>query len=259
MKTIQQIEKEWSQLSREQREEWKEMLKSDTRKGVQQFLAKIEREEKKEEELRKQYQKMSEPENALYKEGFQWIVGIDEVGRGPLAGPVVAASVILPRDCYIPRLNDSKKLSPKVREELYEEIMNKAVAVGIGWVSSEEIDNTNIYDATKQAMIQSIEQLSQSPDFLLIDAMKLNIPFSQTSLIKGDSRSVSIAAASIIAKVTRDRWMTKLAETYPDYGFEKNMGYGTKQHIQAIQDFGICIHHRKSFSPIKEMIQSLWC
>ncbi|WP_276208386.1 ribonuclease HII [Virgibacillus halodenitrificans] len=183
--------------------------------------------------------------------------GIDKVGRGALVGPVVVSSVILSKDCYIPGLNDSKKLSRKVREELYEDIMEKAIAVGIGKASAEEIDNTNIYVGTKEAMIRSVQELSQSPDFLLIDAMQIDIPIPQESLIHGDSHSASIAAASIIAKVTRDRWMMKLAESYPDYGFEQHMGYGTKQHIQAIHDYGICIHHRKSFSPIKELIKTI--
>jgi ribonuclease HII len=256
MKTIQQIKKEWSQLPEEKREVWMESLKNDPRKGVQRFLAQLEKEKEKEKELKLAYRQMTNTEEELYAKGFQYIAGVDEVGRGPLAGPVVAASVILPKDCYIPRLNDSKKLSPKVREELYEEIIEKAVAVGIGMVSAQEIDHINIYEATKQAMIQSVQALTPAPDVLLIDALQLNIPIPQMSLIKGDSRSVSIAAASIVAKVTRDRWMKRLAKIYPDYGFEQHMGYGTKQHIQAIQDYGICIEHRKSFSPIKEMIQS---
>lgn len=256
MKTIQQLKEEWSQLPKEQREEWKESLKADTRKGVQKLLEKIDREEKKAHEQFMKYQEMMKSELALYEKGYQLIAGIDEVGRGPLAGPVVAASVILPKDCYIAGLDDSKKLSLKAREEIYEEIMKKALAVGIGWAFAEEIDNTNIYEATKQAMIRSIQDLSKAPDVLLIDAMQLYIPIPQQSLIKGDSHSISIAAASIVAKVTRDRYMTELAKIYPDYGFEQHMGYGTKQHIQAIYNYGICIQHRKSFSPIKEIIES---
>lgn len=253
--TIKQIKEEWQTKSVEEQELWLKELATDNRKGVQQLIKQFERERQQKVELKKTYEKMSEFEKKLYEEGYKLIAGVDEVGRGPLAGPVVASSVILSKDCYIPKLNDSKKLSEKVREELYDVILEKAVAVGIGIVSAKEIDEMNIYQATKKAMKLAIEDLEYSPDYLLIDALELDLPIAQEGIIKGDARSVSIAASSIVAKVTRDRMMKEIAKTYPDYGFEQHMGYGTKQHIQAIEDYSICIEHRKSFSPIKEMIR----
>ena len=178
-----------------------------------------------------------------------YLCGIDEVGRGPLAGPVYAAAVILPKDCDILYLNDSKKLSEKKREELYDVIMEKAVAVGIGSSTCERIDEINILQATFEAMTKAVESLSVKPAALLIDAV--HIPqleqYKQVSIIKGDAKSVSIAAASIIAKVTRDRVMKELATEYPQYGFDSNKGYGSADHIAAIKKYGPCPIHRRSF------------
>ena len=178
-----------------------------------------------------------------------YLCGIDEVGRGPLAGPVYAAAVILPKDSDILYLNDSKKLSEKKREELYNVIMEKAVAVGIGSATCERIDEINILQATYEAMTQAVNSLSVKPQALLIDAV--HIPqlemYRQISIIKGDAKSVSIAAASIIAKVTRDRVMKEMALQYPEYGFESNKGYGSADHIAAIKKYGPCPIHRRSF------------
>lgn len=189
-------------------------------------------------------------ENDLYNSGINYIAGIDEVGRGPLVGPVVAAAVILPKKFYDERINDSKKLSEKMRNELYEIICADAVSVGIGVVSNERIDKINIYEATKEAMREAVSNLGVKPEYLLIDAMKLDIDIPSLSIIKGDSKSQSIAAASIVAKVTRDKMMYELDKKYPMYDFANNKGYGTKKHIEAIQKYGIISEHRKSFKPV---------
>ncbi|MCD7862390.1 MAG: ribonuclease HII [Lachnospiraceae bacterium] len=176
------------------------------------------------------------------------ICGIDEVGRGPLAGPVVAGAVILPKNCDILYINDSKKLSEKKRSLLYDEIMEKAVAVGIGCVSWERIDEINILQATYEAMRQAIAALSTAPDLLLNDAVTIpGVDIPQVPIIKGDAKSASIGAASIIAKVTRDRMMVEYHSLYPQYGFDANKGYGTKAHIEALQQYGPCPIHRRSF------------
>ena len=181
-------------------------------------------------------------------ESFGLIAGIDEVGRGPLAGPVMAGAVILPEDHPILYLNDSKKLTEKKREELYEVIMKEAVAVGIGMASEKLIDEINILNATYEAMREAIGKLSPGPNVLLNDAVKIpGVAIRQVPIIKGDAKSVSIAAASIIAKVTRDRLMTEYDKIYPGYGFAKNKGYGTAEHIAAIKEMGPCPIHRRSF------------
>ena len=190
---------------------------------------------------------MKEFETELYNNGINFIAGIDEVGRGPLVGPVVTAAVILPKDFYDERINDSKKLTEKKRELLYDVIMENALSVGIGMSSPEVIDEINILNATKKAMIEAINNLSVKPEHLLIDAVKLDIDIPQTSIIKGDAKSESIAAASIIAKVTRDRMMVEYAKKYPQYGFESNKGYGSASHIEAIKTIGPCEIHRKTF------------
>lgn len=196
---------------------------------------------------------MKEFENELYNNGINFIAGIDEVGRGPLVGPVVTAAVILPKDFYDERINDSKKLTEKKRELLYDVIMENALSVGIGISSPEVIDEINILNATKKAMIEAINNLSIKPEHLLIDAVKLDIDIPQTSIIKGDAKSQSIAAASIIAKVTRDRMMVELDKKYPMYDFKHNKGYGTKKHIEALYKYGPLKEHRKSFAPVSEL------
>lgn len=196
---------------------------------------------------------MKEFETELYNNGINFIAGIDEVGRGPLVGPVVTAAVILPKDFYDERINDSKKLIEKKRELLYDVIMENALSVGIGMSSPEVIDEINILNATKKAMIEAINNLSVKPEHLLIDAVKLDIDIPQTSIIKGDAKSESIAAASIIAKVTRDRMMVELDKKYPMYDFKHNKGYGTKKHIEALYQYGPIEEHRKSFAPVSEL------
>lgn len=226
-------------------------LREDNRQGVQKLLLQLEKRLEKERQIREKYQEMQVFENACHAQGHFLIAGIDEVGRGPLAGPVVAAAVILPADHEILGLNDSKQLSDKKREELAQEIKHHAQAIGIGIVSPEEIDQINIYQASKQAMIQAVEQLAVQPDHLLIDAMNLELAIPQEKIIKGDARSISIAAASIVAKVYRDQLMREYHQQYPYYGFDKNAGYGTKAHLEGLASHGITPIHRKTFAPVK--------
>ena len=183
--------------------------------------------------------------------GYNLIAGVDEVGRGPLVGPVVAACVILPKDYVLDGLTDSKKLSEKKREYYYDLIMKDAISVGVGIVDNTVIDEINIYEATKKAMIAAINDLSTLPDIVLTDAMKLDIDIPVVSLIKGDLKSITISAASVIAKVTRDRMMVELDKEFPFYNFKKNKGYPTKDHITAIEKHGILKEHRRSYAPIK--------
>ncbi len=192
--------------------------------------------------------KMLEYERALYAKGYEYVCGIDEAGRGPLCGPVVAAAVILKKDDHIEGVNDSKKLSEKKREQLFETIKERAIAYSVGIVDEETIDNINILEATRLAMKKAVEGLSVKPDYALVDAEKkvpIDVPYSP--IIKGDALSESIAAASIIAKVTRDHMIVELDKEYPEYGFAKNKGYGTKEHTEAIKKYGLCKAHRRSF------------
>ena len=198
---------------------------------------------------------MKEYENELYKKGIKLIAGIDEVGRGPLVGPVVTAAVILKEDFFDERINDSKKVTEKKREELYKIIMENAVSVGIGISSEQIIDEINILEATKRAMKEPINNLEIRPQHLLIDAVKLDIDIPSTSIIKGDAKSQSIAAASIIAKVTRDKMMYELDKLHPEYDFKSNKGYGTKKHIEAIYKYGPLKEHRKTFAPISNILE----
>ncbi len=194
-------------------------------------------------------------ETNLQKEGHKYIAGCDEVGRGPLAGPVVAAAVILDPKNKIEGLNDSKKLSEKKRILLDHEIKEKAIAYKIIYIWPEEIDIINIYQASKKAMIEAIQSLDVSPTFVLSDAMPLGdigIPFE--SIIKGDSKSASIAAASIIAKQERDRYMIEISKQYPEYGFEKHKGYPTKQHLEALSTYGVLDIHRRTYKPVYDII-----
>ncbi len=179
---------------------------------------------------------------------YEYVCGIDEVGRGPLAGPVVAGAVILPKDCDILYINDSKKLSEKKREELYDIIMERAVSVGIGYSTPERIDEINILQATYEAMREAIGKLAVMPDLLLNDAVTIpQVSVRQVPIIKGDAKSISIGAASIVAKVTRDRLMVQYDEVYPEYGFASNKGYGAQVHVDALRKYGPCPIHRRSF------------
>ncbi|MCA1321382.1 ribonuclease HII [Bacillus tianshenii] len=232
------------------------MLKNDERKGVRALLNRWEKRIGQDMQLHTQFEEMSQFESALYQQGCHHIAGVDEVGRGPLAGPVIAAAVILPKDFLLLGLTDSKKLSASKRAYFNEYIKEHAISYAVGIVDSKTIDRINIYEATKLAMRLAIEKLSVKPDHLLIDAMKLDQDIPQTSIIKGDARSISIAASSVLAKEARDAYMKELGAHYPAYGFEKNMGYGTKEHLEAIKEVGIMKEHRHSFSPVKELVVS---
>jgi ribonuclease HII len=195
-------------------------------------------------------------EGMYYGRGYQRIAGVDEVGRGPLAGPVVAAAVILPKEGIGQELFDSKQISSKKRESLYESIFSKAIGVGIGVIGHEEIDLLNILQATLKAMVLAVKNLPIPPDFILIDGLQgLELPIHQKPIRKGDQLSNSIAAASIVAKVTRDRMMLDCHQVYPQYNFAKHKGYGTKEHLKAIEKFGACEIHRKTFRGVKEYIK----
>lgn len=227
----------------------------DKRQGVQKLLKSYQSKQTKMAEKETAFLKRKAFERRLLKEGYHYVAGIDEVGRGPLAGPVVAAAVILPEDFHQVDVNDSKQLSEKRREELYSIIMEQALAVGIGIQSEQVIDEVNIYQATKLAMIESINNLCLKPDYLLLDAMTLDVDYPQESLIKGDAKSISIAAASIVAKVIRDKMMKEYDQLYPGYGFAKNAGYGTKDHLTGLEKMGPTPIHRKTFAPVKNYFE----
>ena len=197
-----------------------------------------------------------EYENELYNKGINYIGGVDEVGRGPLIGPVVASCVVLPKDFVLEGLTDSKKLSEKKRNLFYDYIIHHALAYGIGIVQPEEIDAINIYEASRKAMIIAINKVREqiNLEHILIDAMPINLDIPTTSIIKGDAKSISIAAASVIAKVTRDKMMYELDEKYPMYGFASHKGYPTKKHIEAIHKYGLIDGYRKTYGPVKEVI-----
>ena len=230
-------------------------VENDQRSGVQKAIEKRKRaiQAELDEDLR--LEQMLRYEKELYQAGYQRIAGIDEVGRGPLAGPVVAAAVILPPGCKIKGLNDSKKIPKKKHQEIYQAVLDKALAVGVGLMNNEIIDQVNIYEATKLAMKEALSKLSLKPDYLLIDAMKLDVDIPQESIIKGDANSLSIAAASIVAKVTRDKLMADYDKEYPGYDFAQNAGYGTKSHLQGLERNGVTPIHRKAFEPVKSMCE----
>lgn len=219
---------------------------SDARTGIQKLVETAKKRQQKYQDELKRLEMLKRYEKEY--EQYSFIAGIDEVGRGPLAGPVAAAAVILPKDCDILYINDSKKLTAAKREALYDEIMEKAVAVGVGMVGPERIDEINILQATYEAMRQAIEKLSLQPDLLLNDAVTIpGVAIQQVPIIKGDAKSISIGAASIIAKVTRDRMMEEYDRVFPEYGFASNKGYGSAEHIAAIRAYGPTAIHRRSF------------
>ena len=195
-----------------------------------------------------------EYEKKLYEEGYELICGTDEVGRGPLVGPVVAAAVILPKNYYLEGLTDSKKLSEKKRCKFYDIIIHDAISYGIGVVDAKTIDEINIYEASRLAMLKAIEDLKVKPDFVLTDAMPLDIPES-LAIIHGDALSESIAAASVVAKVTRDNMMYELDKKYPMYGFKDHKGYPTKKHLENLEKYGILDNYRCTYKPVKEIIE----
>ena len=230
-------------------------LEQDSRSGVIQAIAKRKKEIQKSLDEDERLEGMLAYEKELYTQGIQLIAGVDEVGRGPLAGPVVAAAVILPKACKIPGLNDSKKIPKSKHKEIYEAVLQNAIAIGIGVKDNHVIDQVNIYEATKLAMMEAIGQLEPQPQHLLIDAMRLDLPIPQTSIIKGDANSLSIAAASIVAKVTRDQMMEEFDCEYPGYDFTQNAGYGTANHLAGLHKLGVTPIHRRSFEPVKSMCE----
>lgn len=230
-------------------------LEQDSRSGVIQAIAKRKKEIQKRLDEDERLEGMLAYEKECYAREIELIAGVDEVGRGPLAGPVVAAAVILPKGCKISGLNDSKKIPKSKHKEIYEAVLQNAVAIGIGIKDNQVIDQVNIYEATKLAMMEAIGQLEPQPQHLLIDAMKLDFPIPQTSIIKGDANSLSIAAASIVAKVTRDQMMEEFDLEYPGYDFAQNAGYGTANHLAGLHKLGVTPIHRRSFEPVKSMCE----
>ncbi|HEU5138545.1 MAG TPA: ribonuclease HII [Bacillales bacterium] len=254
-KTIREIKERLYEETASMSEEEIKKLQQDERKGVQQLLATWQKQQRKRMDQKKKYIEMSTYENQIWQQGSPLVAGVDEAGRGPLAGPVVAGAVILNKEISLIGLNDSKQLTETIRETLFEEIYHKAEAVGVGIVSAPEIDRLNIYQAAKRAMVEAIEELGVAPQHVLADAMELPISMPQTSIVKGDSRSVSIAAGSIVAKVTRDRLMRELHKTYPKYGFSRHFGYATAEHLKNLERYGACEAHRRSFAPVRERVR----
>ena len=241
-------------LAAEPSEELLAELAQDERSGVQKLLAAYYKKAEKARLEQERFHKMLQYERKYYDSGAQLIAGVDEAGRGPLAGPLTIAAVILPRNVFISGLNDSKQLSAATRDRLYDEILAKAVAVSVNIVSVANIDRLNIYRATQEGMGQVLTHLAQQPQVALIDAMPVEAAGIETvSLIHGDALSASIAAASIIAKVTRDRIMEKLDKLYPAYHFAGNKGYGSAEHMQAVRELGATRWHRRSYEPVKSM------
>ena len=254
MSTIKEVKERLAMIDELDHPLFEELI-LDGRAGVQAAISKRKRELQKQVDEDLRLEKMLAYEKELYTQGIQLIAGVDEVGRGPLAGPVVAAAVILPKACKIPGLNDSKKIPKSKHKEIYEAVLQNAIAIGIGIKDNHVIDQVNIYEATKLAMMEAIGRLDPQPQHLLIDAMKLDLPISQTSIIKGDANSLSIAAASIVAKVTRDQMMEEFDKEYPGYDFAQNAGYGTAKHLAGLDQLGVTPIHRRSFEPVKSMCE----
>ena len=254
MPTIKEIKERLAMIDELDHPLFEELI-LDGRAGVQAAISKRKRELQKQVDEDLRLEKMLAYEKELYAQGIDLIAGVDEVGRGPLAGPVVAAAVILPKACKILGLNDSKKIPKSKHKEIYEAVLQNAIAIGIGIKDNHVIDQVNIYEATKLAMMEAIGQLEPQPQHLLIDAMKLDLPISQTSIIKGDANSLSIAAASIVAKVTRDQMMEEFDREYPGYDFAQNAGYGTAKHLAGLDKLGVTPIHRRSFEPVKSICE----
>lgn len=249
MKSIAEIKDELNNCKFHKLNDFIESYRDDKRTGVLKLVESANKKIEKHNIEIERLEKITEFERKYQSKGIEYVGGIDEVGRGPYAGPVVTACVILPKNCKIEGVNDSKKLSHQKREELFEIIKKEAVSVGVGIVDNYEIDELNILQATYKAMRTAIENMSIKPQQLLVDAVTIpNIDIPQESIIKGDAKSISIGAASIIAKVVRDRMMVEYAKIYPQYGFESNVGYGSKYHEEAIRKYGLCDIHRRSFT-----------
>lgn len=236
-------------------EVWMEDIRLDERLGVQKAWASFEKRMQKQQAMIEEHMKKVAFDKEHVQQGT-YVAGVDEAGRGPLAGPVVTAAAILPLDCEaLMGINDSKQLSKEKRAAYAELIKQHAISYSVHFQSVEEIDRLNIYEATKESMKIAVEQLAIQPDVVLADAMTLNITHAQYNIIKGDALSLSIAAASILAKTARDAYMDDLHEQYPQYGFIKHAGYGTKEHVEALRQYGVTPHHRRSFEPIKSMVK----
>lgn len=247
MQSIKEIKRQFEQVRKEQWQALFSQYETDERAGIQKLIAQYQRKLQLHEKEQERLQNMLVFERK-YGTEYSCICGVDEAGRGPFAGPVVAGAVVLPTGLTIEGLNDSKKVSEKKREELFEEIKEKAISVGIGMSSPQRIDQINILRATYEAMQHAIEDLQVVPDLLLNDAVTIpNVAIRQVGIVKGDAKSLSIAAASIMAKVTRDRLMVEYAELYPEYGFERNKGYGSEEHRAALKAHGACPIHRTTF------------
>ncbi|MCK8606499.1 ribonuclease HII [Apilactobacillus ozensis] len=229
-------------------------IKKDERVGVQKLFNSKLKQLKHLQSLKAAFKEHFIYEKSFWKQGKTMVAGVDEVGRGPLAGPVVSCAIILPHDFNLYQVNDSKQLSPSVRKSLYQKIINNCVAYGIGIADNNVIDDINIYEATRVAMKQAVNNLKVTPDEVIVDAMDIDVPIHQTKLIKGDAKSVSVSAASIVAKVFRDNIMDEYARKYPEYDFNHNAGYGTKKHLDALNKFGATSIHRKTFSPVTKII-----
>ncbi|WP_438467525.1 ribonuclease HII [Streptococcus pluranimalium] len=258
MATIKEIKDQLADIPTLDDHRWS-LFAEDKRAGVQKAIIQRKKAIQAQLDEEARLETMLTYEKALYAQDYQLIAGIDEVGRGPLAGPVVAACVILPVNEKISGLNDSKKIPKSKHEEIYQQVMEKALAVGVGIMDNDVIDQVNIYEATKLAMVEAITDASKRglvPDYLLIDAMTLDLDIPQTSIIKGDANSLSIAAASIVAKVTRDKMMADFDKKFPGYGFAQNAGYGTKIHLEGLEKYGVTPIHRRSFEPIKSLVRT---
>lgn len=230
-------------------------LQADPRKGVQQALAQHQRRIERQAEARRAFMKRFKYEQALWESGCQYVAGMDEVGRGPLAGPVVTCAVILNADFDLVGVTDSKQLTRHEREQLYLRIVDEAVEVSIAVNDRETIDRMNIYAATQDAMMRAVKSLYHQPAHLIVDAVPLPFAYPQTTLIKGDQKSISVAAASIVAKEYRDHLMRDYDRIYPGYGFAENMGYGTKEHLAGLKKYGATPIHRRSFNPVPEFLR----
>lgn len=254
--TIRKIKELLEQYADELPQELAEAFAKDTRKGVTELLRQYQQKQEHRQRLAQKWQEMSSFEQCLRSQGKSIILGMDEVGRGPLAGPVVACAVALPADFYLPGLNDSKQVPAAARQAFYEVILRDALHIGIGVVDAKRIDEINILEATREAMLLAVRDANCNPDVCLIDAVHIpNLPYEQIPIIGGDGKSISIAAASIVAKVTRDKLMEEYGKLYPGYGFEKNAGYGTQEHLQALRVHGPSPIHRMTFGGVKEQEQ----
>lgn len=254
MKTIKEITAALKLAT--QYEEWMLPFKEDKRVAIQKAFQQLDKRIEKKQLIEQSHQQKLAFDNSFLASSQQFLAGVDEAGRGPLAGPVVTGAVILPNNCQeLIGVNDSKQLSKELRNSYAERIKKHALCYAVHFQSVEEIDRINILEATRNSMVESVNSLSIKPNVVIADAMVLPIDIEQHSIIKGDAQSLAIAAASILAKTARDEYMEELAQQYPQYGFEQHAGYGTKQHLQAIDTYGVTPHHRTSFEPIKSIVK----